>query len=70
MEIIDRLKSPTPNFFKKLSKYSIILIAIAGALLGADATSTIELPNIVSQISTYLIIVGGAVLGTAQTTKV
>lgn len=69
MEIINRVFSPTPDFFKKARKYAIILIAIAVGLIAADKTGILDLPDVVGQISTYLIVIGGAVFGTAQTTK-
>ena len=68
MELIKRVTSPTPDFFKKAKKYAVILIVIAGSLIAADKTGVLDLPDIISTISTYLMVIGGAVLGTAQTT--
>ncbi len=68
MELIKRLQSPTPAFHKKLRNLALTLVGIAGALLAADAASeAFELTAMVSQICQYVVIIGGAVAGTAQT---
>lgn len=69
MELIKRIQSPTPDFFQKAKKYAVILIVIATALIAADKTGMLDLPDVVGQVSIYLIVIGGAVFGTAQTTK-
>lgn len=69
MELINRIKSPTPDFFQKTKKYALVLIAIAVALIAADKTGILDLPDVVGQISVYLMVIGGAVFGTAQTTR-
>ena len=69
MELFDRITSPTPDFFKKLKKIALVLIGIAIALIGADKSGMVDLPEIVIQINTYMIIIGGAIFGTAQTAK-
>lgn len=69
MELIKRIQSPTPDFFQKAKKYALVLIVVATALITADKTGMLDLPNVVVQISTYLIVIGGAIFGTAQTTR-
>ena len=59
MKLIQRLKEPTPPFFKKLRNIGIILVATSGAILAAPVT----LPTILVSIATYL-----AVAGTVATT--
>tara|TARA_R110000765_G_scaffold206235_1_gene311176 strand:- start:113 stop:337 length:225 start_codon:yes stop_codon:yes gene_type:complete len=59
MKLIQRLKEPTPPFFKKLRNIGIILVATSGAILAAPLT----LPAILVSIATYL-----AVAGTVATT--
>ncbi len=67
MEIVKRIKAPTPDFFKKIMWVAGILIVVAGALIaGAEQ---LELPAVVSKVCWYIVIVGTAVLGTAQTAK-
>lgn len=69
MEIIKRIKSPTPAFFNKIKWVTGVLIGIAVALLAASGTGQLELSESIKQVCTYVVIVGGAVFGTAQTAK-
>lgn len=69
MEIIKRFGDPTPDFFVKAQKWAIIIIAIAGALIAADKTEQIFMPGWLDQICNYIIVIGVAVLGTAQTAR-
>ena len=59
MKLIERLKEPTPPFFKRLRNIGIILAATGGAILAAPVT----LPSILLSIATYL-----AISGTVATT--
>lgn len=59
MKLIERLKEPTPPFFKKLRNIGIILAATGGAILAVPVT----LPAILVSMATYL-----AVIGTVATT--
>ena len=54
MKIQERLKSPTPPFFKKLRNIGIILAAIGGAILAAP----ISLPTAIVTVATYLTVAG------------
>jgi len=54
MKLLDRLKSPTPKFFKKLRNIGIALVSVGSALLAAP----ISLPAIVITIAGYLIVAG------------
>ncbi|KKN36701.1 hypothetical protein LCGC14_0770890 [marine sediment metagenome] len=69
MELINRIKSPTPDFFNKIKWIAGVLIVIAGALLGASAAGQLELSETIKEICTYVVIVGSAIFGTAQTAK-
>ena len=53
-EITDRIKSPTPKFFKKIRTIGLTLGAIGGALL----TAPITLPATVVSIAGYLATAG------------
>ncbi|MFC6101202.1 hypothetical protein [Olivibacter domesticus] len=53
-EITDRIKSPTPKFFKKIRTIGLTLGAIGGALLAAPIT----LPVTVISIAGYLATAG------------
>jgi hypothetical protein len=53
-EIAERIKSPTPKFFKKIRTIGLALGAIGGALL----TAPITLPATVISIASYLATAG------------
>lgn len=61
MSIQERMKSPTPPFFKKLRNWSLILAAVSGGLLA----SPIALPAVVVQVAGYLA-VAGTIAGTVS----
>jgi hypothetical protein len=65
MELIDRIKAPTPKWWKKFRNTASVIAGIAGALIVAP----IALPVGVVTALTYVAVVGGAVAGTAQLTK-
>ena len=54
MKLSERIKEPTPPFFKKLRNIGIILAATGGAILAAPIT----LPSIIVSIATYLTVAG------------
>lgn len=63
MNILERIKSPTPTFFKKLRNVGLGLIAVGGVLV----SSTITLPIIAITIGQYLIVAGSVASAVAQT---
>ena len=65
MKILERVKSPTPKFFKKVRNIGLGIAAIGGTILAAPVT----LPAIVLQIAGYLTVAGG-VAGTISQTAV
>jgi hypothetical protein len=62
--IIERIQSPTPKFFRKLRNIGLILATIATTI----AAAPIALPAIVVQISGYLAVAGGVISAVSQTT--
>ena len=54
MKFSERIKEPTPPFFKKLRNIGLILAAVGGAILAAPIT----LPAIVLSIATYITVAG------------
>ena len=50
MNVIERVSSPTPKFFKKLRNIGLILAAVSGTIIAAP----VALPVVVIQIATYL----------------
>ena len=63
--IIQRVQSPTPKFFKKLRNIGLTVAAIAGTIV----TVPVALPAIVVKVAGYLVVAGG-VLGVASQTAV
>lgn len=65
MNIAQRVKSPTPKFFKKIRNIGLALAAISGSILSAP----VALPAILLKVAGYLA-VAGTVAGTVSQTAV
>jgi hypothetical protein len=61
--IVQRVQSPTPKFFKKLRNIGLSLAAIAGAIIAAP----VALPAIVIKVAGYMVVAGGVLGGASQT---
>jgi len=64
MNLLQRAKSPTPPFFKKLRNIGLLLGAISGAVL----TAPVSLPAIFATIATYIGLAGGVITTVSQLT--
>lgn len=64
MNIIKRVKTPTPKFFKVLRNVGLALVAVGGTIL----TAPIALPVVVTAIGGYLAVAGGVVSAVSQLT--
>ena len=64
LSFADRLKAPTPNFFKKLRNIGLIITAASAAIL----TAPVSLPVIVTTIAGYLAVAGGVITAVSQST--
>lgn len=62
-DLIDRVQSPTPKFFKKLRNIGLALAAIAGTIIAAP----IALPAVLVKVAGYLVVAGGVLSGASQT---
>ena len=65
MKLAERVKSPTPKFFKKVRNIGLALAAVSATILAAPMT----LPAVVVKIAGYLA-VAGSVAGTVSQTAV
>lgn len=65
-KIINRVKAPTPKFFKVLRNVGLALAAVGGTILAAP----IVLPVVVITIGGYLAVAGGVVSAVSQLTTV
>jgi uncharacterized membrane protein HdeD (DUF308 family) len=63
MNLIKRLKEPTPKFFKKLRALGILLATAGGAILA----SPVSLPIIIVNIAGYVTLAGGVMTAVSQT---
>lgn len=64
MTIKQRLKEPTPRFFKKVRNIGLALAAVSTAIL----TAPIALPAMVLHIAGYLAVAGGVATAVSQAT--
>lgn len=62
MKLIERLKAPTPKFFRVLRNVGLALVAAGGALL----TAPISLPAAVVAVAGYLTVAGGVMTAVSQ----
>lgn len=65
MELIKRIKAPTPKFWRKVRNTCGTVAAIAGLVL----TAPVSLPATAITALTYIAVVAGTIAGTAQITK-
>ena len=64
MNIIKRVTSPVPKFFKVLRNIGLVLAAVGGTILAAP----IALPVVVTSIGGYMAVAGGVVSAVSQLT--
>ena len=64
MNIIKRVKSPTPKFFKVLRNIGLVLAAVGGTILAAP----VALPTIVVTAGGYIAVAGGVISAVSQLT--
>ncbi|MBC7847826.1 MAG: hypothetical protein H7Y10_15200 [Flavobacterium sp.] len=64
MNIVKRVKAPTPKFFKVLRNIGLALAAVGGTILAAP----IALPLVVTTVGGYLAVAGGVVSAVSQLT--
>lgn len=62
MNIVERYKKPTPNFFKTLRNIGIALATAGGAIIAAP----ISMPAIVVTIVTYMTVAGTVTTAVSQ----
>lgn len=64
MNVVDRVKAPTPKFFKVLRSVGLVLAAVGGTIV----TAPISLPAVVVSIAGYLTVAGGVISAVSQVT--
>jgi uncharacterized membrane protein HdeD (DUF308 family) len=63
MNIVERMKAPTPKFFRVLRNIGLALAAAGGALLAAP----IALPAAIVTVAGYITVAGGVMTAVSQT---
>lgn len=64
MNLIQRVKAPTPKFFKVLRSIGLGLAAVGGTILATP----IALPVVITSIGSYLAVAGSVVSAVSQVT--
>ena len=65
-KIVDRIKAPTPKFFKVLRHVGLVLAGVGTVLL----TAPVSLPVTVVTIGGYLVTAGGVATAVSQITNI
>ena len=65
-KILDRIKAPTPKFFKVLRNIGLIMAGIGTVLL----TAPVALPAAVVTVGGYLVTAGGVATAVSQFTNI
>ncbi|MDD3490181.1 MAG: hypothetical protein PHR62_09885 [Paludibacter sp.] len=63
MTIVERVKAPTPKFFKTLRTIGLALAAVGGAIL----TAPVAVPAALITIAGYVALTGGVMTAISQT---
>lgn len=66
MKVVERIKAPTPKFFKILRSFGLVLLAISGTIVAAP----IILPATVVAVAGYMAVAGGVISAVSQMTVV
>jgi uncharacterized membrane protein HdeD (DUF308 family) len=66
MNIVKRVKAPSPKFFKVLRNVGLALAAVGGVIL----TAPIALPVVIGSVGGYLAVIGGVLSAVSQLTTV
>ena len=64
MKVVERIKAPTPKFFKILRSIGLALLAISGTIV----TAPIVLPVTVVTVAGYMAVAGGVISAVSQMT--
>lgn len=63
MSVVERVKAPTPKFFKTLRTIGLALAAVGGAILAAP----VAVPGALVTIAGYVALAGGVMTAVSQT---
>jgi ABC-type xylose transport system permease subunit len=63
LTLLQRVKAPTPKFFRTLRTIGLVLLAVSGAIVA----SPLAVPVIISQVAGYIALAGTVVTAVSQT---
>jgi uncharacterized membrane protein HdeD (DUF308 family) len=63
MSVVERVKAPTPKFFKTLRTIGIVLATVGGTILAAP----VALPAAIVSVAGYVAVAGGVMTAVSQT---
>ena len=66
-QLLNRLKSESPSFFKKLQNIGLLLCALAGIVIGLPKLEVFEIPTDIVTISQYILTFAAGLTITAKT---
>lgn len=64
MNLIERIKAPTPKFFRVLRSIGLALLAVSGSVIAAP----VVLPAVVVSVAGYVALAGGVISAISQVT--
>src|SRR6187401_3119336 len=64
MNVMKRVKAPTPKFFKVLRSVGLVLLGISGSVIAAP----VALPAVVVSVAGYMAVAGGVISAVSQMT--
>jgi uncharacterized membrane protein HdeD (DUF308 family) len=64
MNFVERIKAPTPKFFRVLRSIGLALLAISGSLIAAP----VALPIAIVSVAGYVAVAGGVISAISQIT--
>lgn len=62
-QLVNRVKAPTPKFFKKLRNIGLALAAVATTI----AAAPVALPAVITTVAGYLAVAAGVISAVSQT---
>jgi len=69
-QLIARLTSETPVFFKKVFAFGATVLAVGAAILGSDELKVLNVPPMLYTIAQYMVTIGTVIGLVAKTTTV
>lgn len=69
-QLLDRLTSETPVFFKKVFAFGATILAVGAAILGSQELKLLNVPDVLYTIAQYMVATGTVIGLVAKSTTV